>query len=378
MKIRNLLAVVAMLSVFIIGIGTAHAVLGVNDDVPQQDLAIPLICEKAGSLDTLFAIADKDEAACHYADTNVVTRAAVFLYDYQSRFLQDTVYEWTKHDVVTDTCSNLVDTVAGNPPAAEVILNGRTYYVMYAVVQQLTGGDVPFQTGDTCDIQPTNRFIAWEYLVDLSKGFASGFNAPGAENGLGTEFNEALGNSPIAVATFLPRYYFLNDKVETWNWWIYFFGRNELAIENSILFSNVHRRLSGIICDEQENCFSLIIPIPYELTIIDVLPKITPSIKTINGFPGNPAGLGGFAILDIVETGQQTFPQIPINIVGTYTGGFLLDPFEFYSAHAFSYQREQSNDGLPGLSWDVVHPQHRIWCSVSDPVNGAFCGPTAP
>ena len=34
-KIRNLLAVVAMLSVFIIGIGTAHAVLGVNDDVPD-------------------------------------------------------------------------------------------------------------------------------------------------------------------------------------------------------------------------------------------------------------------------------------------------------------------------------------------------------
>jgi len=81
--------------------------------------------------------------------------------------------------------------------------------------------------------------------------------------------------------------------------------------------------------------------------------------------------------LDIVENGQQSFPQIPIAIVGTYTNGFLLDPFDFYSGHAWSYQREQSNDGLPGLSWDVVHPQHRIWCTVSDEVNGSFCGDTA-
>jgi hypothetical protein len=377
-KIRNLLAVVAMLSVFLIGIGTAHAVLGVNDDVPQQDLAIPLICEKAGNLDTLFAIADKDEAACHYADTNVVTRAAVSLFDYQSRFLQDTVYEWTKHDVVSDTCSRLVAEVAGAPAAAEVVLNGKTYYVIYAIVQQLSPGDVPFQTGDVCAADPTNRFIAWEYLVDLTKGFASGFNAPGAENGIGVEFNEAGGAAPIAVAAFLPRYFFLNDKAETWNWWIYFFGRNELAIENSILFVNVHRNLSGIICDEQENCFSLTIPIPYELNVINVLPKVTPTIKILNGFPGNPAGLGGFAILDIVESGQQTFPQIQISIVGTFTDSFLLDPFDYYSGHAWSYQREQSNDGLPGLSWDVIHPQHRIWCTVSDPVNGADCGLLLP
>ena len=83
---------------------------------PMQDLAIPLICEKGGQMDTLFAIADKDQAACHYADTDVVTRAAVYLYDYKSKFIQDTNYEWTLHDVVTDTCSRLIEEVGGNPP----------------------------------------------------------------------------------------------------------------------------------------------------------------------------------------------------------------------------------------------------------------------
>ena len=218
---------------------------------------------------------------------------------------------------------------------------------------------------------------SWVYLVDLTKGFASGFNAPGAEDKLGNFFGESDDNDPIAVASFLPRYYFLNDKAETWNWWIYFFGRNEYAVENSIFYSDVHRKLDGIICDEQENCFSLDIPIPYELNLIDVLPEVTPSIKLANNFPANPAGLGGFAMLDIVEGGTIFLPSISTvfidgtnNALGLFS---IFSPVEYYSAHAWSYQREQSNDGLPNLSWDVIHPQHRIWCSVSDEANGASC-----
>jgi hypothetical protein len=397
-KIRNLLAVVAMLSVFIIGIGTAHAVLGVNDDVPLQDLVVPLICEKNGDLDTLFAIADKEEALCHYVGISpesgefYVTSASARLYNPKSQFIVDWEYEWTLHDIVNDLCSRIFDEEASNPVSAEVTLGGKVYYAGYVTINQNSGGTIAFDSANTAycadptNWEPKNRFIGWQYLVDLTKGFASGFNMPGAENGLnvGGLMGEAFDNAPIAVQAFYPRFYFLNNKGETWNWWIYLFGQNELAVREPILYSNIHRYLDGIICDEQENCSSLRIPIPYEMMILNVLENnyIPGTIKNANGFPGTPADpqdMGGFALLDIIEFGTILFPTpVSIFIDGTFNAGFLLGlepPFEYYSAHAWSYQRAESNDGLPGLSWDVIHPQHRTWCTVSDPQNGADCGP---
>jgi hypothetical protein len=340
----------------------------------------------------LFAIADKEEARCHYVSTDpangkfYVTSASARLYDQRSRFIVDWVYNWTKHDVVTDTCSRIFDEQANNPVSAEVVINGRTYYVGYMRLAQNDGGNIAFQSSDIAFCQdpanfdPSNRFIGWQYLVDLSKGFASGFNMPGAEDGIGVLMGEANDGSPIAVASFYPRYFYLNDKVETWNWWVYLFGQNELAVKEPVLFGTIHRVLDGIICDEQENCTSLVIPIPYELNIIEPLKEnyIPGLIKNLNNFPGNPAGLGGFAMLDIVERGTILFP-VPTSYtsLGTFNLGSILGlepPFPYYSAHAWSLQREQSNDGLPNLSWDVIHPQHRTWCSVSDPVNGTGCG----
>jgi hypothetical protein len=82
-------------------------------------------------------------------------------------------------------------------------------------------------------------------------------------------------------------------------------------------------------------------------------------------------------MLDVVEGGTIFLPSInTVFITGTSNalGLFpIFSPVEYYSAHAWSYQREQSNDGLPNLSWDVIHPQHRVWCSVSDPDNGVDC-----
>lgn len=395
MKIRNVISVVAMLSILLFGIGTAHAVLGINDDVPQQDLLVPLICEKNGQLDTLFAIADKDDARCHYVSTDpstgkfYVTSALVKLWNQKSIFIVDWDYQWTKHDVVTDTCSYIVDQRAQHDARLEVVIGGKTYYVGYLTIQQRDGGNIPFQSSDLAFCaspdawDPTNRFIGWEYLVDLTKGFASGFNMPGAEEGIGVLMGEAIDNAPIAVATYYPRFFFLNNKAETWNWWIYMFGQNEMAVREPILYSNIHRYLDGIICDEQENCYSLRIPIPYEMVILNVLgndPIIIPGImKTLNGFPGNPAGLGGFAMLDIIEFGTVLFPApYSLFVNGTFNAGVLLGlepPFPYYSSHAWSYQREQSNDGLPNLSWDVIHPQHRTWCTTSDPELGDYCGP---
>ena len=60
MKIRSLLTILAMFSVLLLGAGTAHAVYGVADDVPAQDLIIPIICGKDANngVNTAIAIAE--------------------------------------------------------------------------------------------------------------------------------------------------------------------------------------------------------------------------------------------------------------------------------------------------------------------------------
>jgi hypothetical protein len=57
-KIRNLLAVVAMISILLFGVGTALAVTGVDDEVPANDAVIPFVCQVGGGLDTSWLFAD--------------------------------------------------------------------------------------------------------------------------------------------------------------------------------------------------------------------------------------------------------------------------------------------------------------------------------
>ena len=60
---KKSLLIIAILSVLLVGVGTAYAVIGVGDDVPGQDLVIPFMCgrtdvDSSNTLNTLYTIAE--------------------------------------------------------------------------------------------------------------------------------------------------------------------------------------------------------------------------------------------------------------------------------------------------------------------------------
>lgn len=361
------LILAVMLSVLLCGFGTAYAVLGVDDAVPGGDVVFPVICQVGGGLDTLWAVAEVLGFSTHFPDSTAVLKAQLVLSTKDSIPVHDESVSWTKWDVITDLCSGVVSrTSDDNKPLLIQTIGGIQYYVGYVTY---------FQTDAAIEIF-VDRLVPWVYLVDLNKGFASGFNGVASEMGLGAMLGEARDLAPVTAAAFFPRFFFLNNNAQTWNWWTFLAGRNELSLVNPIQYSNVHRHLNGFICDEQENCYSMGLSIPYEVNIINVLPIVPNDMKAKNNFPTN--SMGGFAALAVQESGQMLIP-FPVNIamLGTINidvGGNWLDILPgfddtdpstwFYSMYGWSYQREGSNAGA-ALSWDVIHPIHRWYIDMT-------------
>jgi len=361
-KKKSVLIVVAMLSIFLFSIGTAHARLSANDFVPGMDVVVPIICEGTldgmgnptfGGLNTNIAIAEmRGGAALPDPDSAYVVTTSLTVYDPQSKLVYDDKRKWTKYDVVVDNCQDMVlDAPSGARARMRVDMPKQdgtviNLFVGYAVYRQ--------------DADTLNRFVPSAYLVDLTKGFASGFNGISAEDGVGAQLGEDADNRPVTMNSIFPRIFLANGRADTWNWWMLLFGRNQLGLVNPIQYTT-SRFLEGFMCDEQELCRSVHIPIPYELNLIDVLTYLPNDIKTACGYPANSCG--GFARLSISETGSQLFPVIAsIDITGTANDGLaLVSPPEFYSGYGWSYQRVQAATST--LSWDVIQEIHRIYCS---------------
>jgi len=365
-KIRNLLAVVAMLSVFLFSAGTAFAVFGVNDAVPGQDVVFPIICEghanpptspaTFGTLDTLWAIAEKNGGS-HFPDSDFVVCADVFVYDSRSILRFDTEYCWTAFDVVTDSCAHILSIMSPNAQELmEVESNGKTFFAGYVIVQQSEAQE-----------SITNRFVPWVYLTDLQKGFASGMNGISAENGTSTnDLGEVNGAVAVAAESIYPRVFILNDKAETWNWWILLLGRNAYT---QLGLPSFNRVLDCQVCNEEEDCESEVIPIPNELNIINVREHLTSTvIPTCFGQSGCP--IAGFGRCTIREAGETIlFGQIQIQGTANFGPIDITAPSPFYSLYGWSYQRAAESTAT--LSWDVIHEIHRVYCSGVIPgVNG--------
>lgn len=315
---KKLVIMLALAAALIIGFqGTSHAVLGVVDDVPGTDVTFPIICEKGGTMNTLWTIADV---------LYVGASAALYVATVESDIIYDDVVSWTSSDpdALVGDCQSLV---AGMSPvqqaALEMTIGGRDYYVGYAIFMNLSA-------------RPNYTFVPWVYLVDLTRGFASGFNGFAAEEwGLyyadvavdDTDLceydpadidNDGVVNECPTASLLFPRYFILNDKPETWNWWILMYGNNDPA-----------RFLTGYICNEDEDCISLDIPVPDELNIIDVEGYVPASIHA--GYP--KAGFGWF-----------------VNVATYYAIEGVL---------GWSYQRAEGD--TVAATWDVIHPIHRVY-----------------
>lgn len=380
MKIRSLLTVVAIVSLFLFGIGTAYAVTGVNDAVPGQDVVFPIICEgvqpntpagdpvggaQFGTLNTVWAIAETSGPSC-VADDSVcapdpgaassvgVVQAFLEVYDRRSVIRLDIPFCWSAHDVISDHCQGVINLMdPASRDAMEVVINGVTYFAGYAYYRQTA----------SCTGAPYNTFASWVYINDIAAGFASGINGVSLENGGGSGLQETCESTascsglPLGVTahTVFPRYFILNDDLDTFNWWIFLLGRNEYAVEETFgraPANNIHRQLSCFFCDEQEHCISNGVPIPYELNILRVQNYIPGGI-----FPPGVFPKAGFAYCTVDEHGFIT-GGAEVTIAGTLTNGGLN-----YSLFGWSYQR-----AIPVLAQEArvaaTHEVHRLYCSA--------------
>ncbi len=355
-----------MLTILVVSFGTANARLSDNDAVPGQDVIIPIICEGTldatnnpvfGGLSTNIAIAEiKDGSALPDPDSNYVVKAKMFVYNSKSQLVYDDTRKWTEDDVVVDNCKDIVK----NAPAGKRSMMRVDMPTASGGQINLFAGYVLYQQSEVASTEVmSNRFIPWAYLVDLNKGFASGFNGVSAEDGTGPFMGEDAGGRAVTAYSLFPRFLLLNDKDDTFNWWIILAGRNELKGINSVMY-NVTRNLDGNICNEDEICRSLHISIPDELNLIDVLEHLPNDLKVGCNFP--TSSCGGFAMLDISESGSRLIDPANISILGTANGNLdFVNEFPYYSIYGWSYQRAWANSAA--LSWDVIHEIHRIYCS---------------
>ncbi len=220
----------------------------------------------------------------------------------------------------------------------------------------------------------SNRFVPWAYLTDLQKGFASAMGAPAAEDGTSVfnDLGESGGATAVAAESIYPRIFIMNDKVETFNWWMLLLGRNQYTVLSLPAFN---RYLDCQVCDEQEDCDSETIPIPDELNIINVRDSVpTVAIPACFGDPGCP--IAGFAMCTIREEGA-TFTNPSVVITGTANFGPLdpQAPSDYYSLYGYSYQRAAESTAT--LSWDVIQEIHRVYCS-GVPAGSSGSGNEAP
>ena len=393
MKIRNLLAVVAMLSVFLIGIGTASAVTGVNDAVPGQDIVFPIICEGSldgsgnpvfGSLNTIWAIADRggevDGSSCTLADsvctphdkTIGVVSADVLVNTSSSETVLDTSECWSKRDVISNNCQALITQMSGLARAKMVTtIGGKSYFAGYVIYSQaqVCGEQLEDHQKDGLAAFLSDRFISWVYLQDVVKGFSAGMNGFSGEEGIDVTTLDEDFDIGVTAHSIFPRYFLLNDNAETFNWWIMLFGRNQYSFGPQ---AHLTRVLTGVVCDENENCLSEDIAVPIELNIInvaDVLPAL----------PGN-TGItkAGFAILDIVESGFLPGESSQTTINGTMSftddnGGTIDTDAETYTFLGWAYQRALPVSSPAKIS--VLHEIHRTYCARGSGGNTQPYGP---
>jgi len=386
-KKRNLFAVVAMLSVFLLSAGTAFAVYGVNDLVPGRDVLTPIVCEgtvdAAGQnpvlsgMDTLFAIAEKDGAKGDFfelsgKDGKYVVCADLYVFDSRSERRYDDVYCWTAFDVVTDSCSAIIKRMSSvGRLAMQTSENGKNLFAGYVGVVQRDSG---------ISNSLNNRFVPWAYLTDLNKGFASPMGAPTAEAGTSVfnDLGEDGGSIAVAAESIYPRMFIMNERVESFNWWMLLLGRNQYTVLSLPAFN---RYLDCQVCDEQENCDSETIPIPDELNIINVRDNVPAvAIPACFGAPACP--IAGFARCTIREEGATfTDPAVAITGTANYAPLDPLAPSDYYSLYGYSYQR--AAESTAALSWDVIQEIHRVYCSgvpsgSSGEGNEAPCSASTP
>ena len=295
---KKLIAVAAILSVMFLGAGTSHALLGVPDAVPGEDILIPFF---------MVSMTGSDNSLITITDVNGVGAANCLhlrLYDVNSAEQYNEWIDMTAFDVYVTDALTLVNSMSVLGRAAlEVDLDptipGNDHWVGYIHFQnQVVGGG--------------NDFISHVYQVSVTAGMVAGYTGVSLEDaplgladvcleaysgagqfaGLEALSADALleaqawlttgltgGGAGVAAAfRLLPRVYVADNTANSTNLLIIWVDE-ELALVPPVTAPGL---LHINFFDEDENATSSPIDIPTELNFID--------IKTIY-----PAGLTGVA-----------------------------------------------------------------------------------
>jgi len=338
---KSLIIGLTVLSVMLYA-GTAFSIEG-----PSATVVFPFICEVVPTgqkfilpehLDMVFTLANV---------THIDTYMYWIIRNFKSQGVHDEGSPYlSPFDVSSDTCLGLTQKYGGDPHwnLLKQTIGGKQYYVGYIEYDlrfpepgQAVIGWGQMQTLRTVTVSIGNKLAQVKQpLTD------AGFNGV-------PDFRVDVNAATIATATggggvswridsnqmLMPRYKIANNDTDTHNWWIIMTPSD--ALEGLAgPGSTCSRIMDCSICDENENCLSNAVPIPYQVNVVNVA-DILPGLFAT--FPK-----AGFAMCEVVLQGFSPTGQNPCGNAGN----------EQYVGWSYQYTR-----GIGDLRTALIFPIHR-------------------
>jgi hypothetical protein len=312
MSTRKILLIVGLCMLILQG--TAYGIIGVDDNVPANELIFPFICE--GSIDaTLHPAFGNLNTLWTFAETKGLSTTAFFVArNKEGVIVLDYPRLLAPRDVDNGDCQSMINLM---PPSGAqklaMTIGGKDYFVGYLTITNITALE--------------DNLIGWITFSNIPEWAAANFKPYQAEGGADPDtFAEDAGSGPIYADTYFLRYLVLNDLSETSNWWIVLKGKNYCDDKPAGTCTSLST-LDCYICNEQELCGRKQIQVPYRLNIVNVA-----QIIPFGLFPPLVYPKAGFAYCALEEGGN-------------YLGQNFS--YEDFTAFMWSYQRAQNISNIP-------------------------------
>jgi hypothetical protein len=351
---KKLFIAVAVMAALIFSVAPSQALNSINDDVPGVNPLLPFfLVEKGGGLDTLFVIQEVggEVGTITHGKTKGVLHW--ILRNYKSGEVVNDKIPYTPDDVIPISVRDILTTYlsTGELASLEITLGGTTYYTGYFDFEN------SWYFNANSNAANVNNLVSFIYLVDLNNGWAAATTGPVFEDGLyglldyrqfftypsvyGPQQLENFDGPGYAVSfdrergyvvpagnnvdkfRLLPRYFLKDGNANTW---IPIWSSTNKTTATGVFTYPV----TIYVYDEDEDVFSKVINIPYELNWFD--------IRTV--LPAGTTSAAGWVDIPIPNYGG--------NRDGRYTEVQWL---------AYSYQTASS--ASVGANWSTLYGVHR-------------------
>jgi hypothetical protein len=275
--------------------GSAYATEG-----SSQTLVFPFICEVPAKnlmftsehLDMIFTIANV---------TSIDTNVPAFVRNFKGQFMLDYLLHLSPFDVQKETCLSVINKMS-TPTQSQMIqtIGGKNYYVGYIKydVENPAAGAYLIGWGE---METLSVMIAGggKFSIVTQLFTNAGFNGvPDFYANVNAATNDINGQSWRIYTNqkLMPRFNIANANGATYNWWIIMTPSNA----GTTVAGPCTRQMVGTICDENEHCLSLAIPLPYQVNIVNVANYLPGGVFPTSTFPK-----AGFGMFDVVLNGTS-------------------------------------------------------------------------